>query len=211
MSKQAVLRLLAQLTFGTDTLIGLGTYVILSFLFWEKANLWFLLLAGFFAYLPDLDLTWFVFQSKEVRRLGHWRLGLHHPMILLPVSVGIVWWLSSPYLVAIAFVCIFGHFVHDGWQNGMHWVSPFTRGGKISFEASRWARWRISHKGIELLSQKEVEDIYAQISRKSAMGGSGKEIATRVEAVSALHVCLWLLFVSGLAALAVCIGYRLPF
>ena len=58
-----ILRILAQLTFGWDTVMALGIYVILSFALQELFNPWFLAWSIFFAYAPDLDFIYFVFQS----------------------------------------------------------------------------------------------------------------------------------------------------
>lgn len=208
MSKKTLLRLLAQLTFGWDTVIGLGAYVVLSFLFGEGFNIWFLFVAGFCAYLPDLDFTYFVFQSKEVRKWGHWRYGFHHPILFLPV-VGMGTWLGSSYfapdhahfLTTLAVVCVFGHFVHDSTKVGLHWFSPITRDWRISWNALEWLNVKVTRHGFYVLSQKEVAARYAETARKSKVGGAANEVATRIEAITMMQLVWFSVCLLGLGAL----------
>jgi hypothetical protein len=182
---------MAQLAFGWDTIVGLGTYVLFSFLFNEPANVWFLVWAGFCAYLPDLDLVYFIFQSKEVRKWGHWRYGFHHPLFFIPI-VGVATWFGSThwfpahahFLTSVAVTCVFGHFVHDSTGVGLHWFSPITRDWKISFNPLRWMNIRVTPHGLHILSQAEVEKRYAETARKSQDGGAKDEIETRIEKVT---------------------------
>jgi hypothetical protein len=205
-SKKTLLRLIAQLIFGWDTIIGLGTYMFLSMLFQEPMNLFMLAWALFCAYLPDLDLTYFVFQSKEIRKWGHWRYGFHHPLIFLPVVTMGTWYISSycfpaeaTFLTVMTFVCVLGHFVHDSTNVGLHWFSPITREGRISFDPHRWLNIRINTQGVHLLSQEEVERRYTETARKSM--GVESEIETRVETVTRVQVIWFTGCVIGIIAL----------
>lgn len=214
MPARVLVRLMAQLTFGWDTVIGLGMYVLLSFLFQEPLNLWFLVWAVFCAYLPDLDFTYFIFQPKEVRKWGHWRLGFHHPTLFLPFVVVLAWQMSSwlfpmheLYLTTLAVVCVFGHFVHDSTKMGLHWFSPFTRDGGVSMSPLRWTSIQVTSRGLHILSQDEVEQKYAEIARMSLAGDVGSEVETRIEAVTTAQVACFTACIIGLIVLTVRIGY----
>ncbi len=191
MKIKTIKRLLAQLVFGVDTIIGLGSYVVLSLLFGQEFNIWFLLFAWFCAYLPDLDLTYFVFQSKEVRKWGHWRCGFHHPILFLPM-VGLGTWLGSSYFVPdhahlltiLAIVCVFGHFVHDSTKVGLHWFSPITRDWRISWNALEWLNVKVTIEGFHILSREETVARYVDTAQKSLGGGKSNEIDTRIESVT---------------------------
>jgi len=200
--------LLAQLVFGVDTLIGLGAYILMSFAFEKDFSIWFLLLSGIFAYLPDFDLLIFFLLSKEQRRWGHWRLGFHHPMFFVPLSVLIVFFLSwkwapdsAVYLTVLAFMGIMGHFIHDSTKDGLHWFSPITRDGGWSFDPLRWARIKISYRdGIEIVPQREVAKIYERIAQKAV--GEG-EVGSRLEKVTWVHVYTFMLCITCLGVMVV--------
>lgn len=208
LNSNTVKRLLAQLTFGIDTIVGLGLYVVLSFLFGEGFNIWFLLFAGFCAYLPDLDFTYFVFQSKEVRKWGHWRYGFHHPILFLPL-VGMGTWFGSLYFVpdhasfltTLAIVCVFGHFVHDSTKVGLHWFSPITRDWQISWNALEWLNVKVTRNGLHVLSREEVAVRYADTARKSLGGGKSNEVATRIESVTRAQLVWFTISLIGLLTL----------
>jgi hypothetical protein len=186
-----ILRILAQLTFGWDTVIAFGVYVIMSFAFQETFNLWFLAWSIFFAYAPDLDFIYFVFQSKDIKKWGHWRLGFHHPLFFIPLF-GILGWVISNihypghefYLTTLAIFCVFGHYIHDSTRDGLHWFSPITRDWKISFNALEWLNVRVTYNSLHILSREEVETRYKHTAQKSLSGGTINEIATRIEPVT---------------------------
>lgn len=208
MSQKTLLRLLAQLTFSIDTIIGLGSYVVLSFLFGKECDIWFLFFAGFCAYLPDLDFTYFVFQSKEVREWGHWRYGFHHPILFLPL-VGMGTWLGSSYFVpdhvyfltTLAVICVLGHFVHDSTKVGLHWFSPITRDWRISFNALEWLNVKVTPQGLHILSYEEVVARYADTARKSQGGGKSNEIDTRIESVTKAQLVWFMISLIGFVTL----------
>jgi LexA-binding, inner membrane-associated putative hydrolase len=207
-SKKTLLRLLAQLTFGIDTIVGLGSYVVLSFLFGEEYNVWFLLFAGFCSYLPDLDFTYFVFQSKKVRKWGHWRYGFHHTILFLPLIgmgtlIGSLYFVPdhSYFLTTLAIVCVFGHFVHDSTKTGLHWFSPITRDWRISFNALRWLNVKVTRHGLHILSHEEVVARYADTARKSLSGGKSNEVDTRIESVTKAQLVCFTILIIGLVTL----------
>lgn len=190
------LRLFWQLLVGIDTLIGLCAYVVVSSAFGEGFDPWFLAAALAFAYLPDFDLAIFFFLlPKRLRRWGHWRLGFHHPLFFLPISVVGVYVLSrvivpeqAVYLAVLAAVGVVGHFVHDSTKDGMHWFSPISRTGELTLDARRWLRIKFSlNDGIAIVPQKNVEAIYQRIAEASADAGVVQEIGSRLEVISSFQ------------------------
>lgn len=208
MKTKAIKHLLAQLTFGIDTIVGIGSYVVLSFVFGQEFNLWYLFFAGFCAYLPDLDFIYFAFQSKEVRKWGHWRYGFHHPILFLPL-VGVSTWLVSahnmpqdaPFLTVLAVICVFGHFVHDSSKIGLHWFSPITRDWRISFNPLEWLNVKVTQHGLHFMTREEVAARYADTERKSESGGIENEVTSRIETVTSMQLAGFAACVLGLIVL----------
>ncbi len=219
MDGQALKRLISQLTFGVDTIVGLGTYVLFSLIFHEPVNIWVLAFAGFCAYLPDLDFIYFMMQSKETRKWGHWRLGFHHPLVLLPVVGVSIWYLSGRwfpemqlYLTCIAVTSITGHFLHDSTSEmGLHWFSPLNFNGGVSLNPLRWAHYRLSENGFTRVPHVELEQVYRELACASESCSTGDEIAMRIEEVTTTQYAWFGLCVIGFAALLLSNGYRLPF
>lgn len=129
---KAVLRVAAeQLMFGTDTLLGLCAYMALTIAFGIEPNILHLLLALFFAYLPDGDMIPYLLLRKPLKLTGHWVIG-HHPLIVIPLATIATYvlasWLGGPlvFLATLAAVCVTQHFLHDTMRpQGFPWLSPF--------------------------------------------------------------------------------------
>lgn len=214
--------LATQLAFGVDTLVGLSAYMLLSFLFHEPANIWFLMWAGFCAYLPDFDLVIFIWLSKEQKKWGHWRLGFHHPILFIPL-VGIsAWWISSwlfptheLFLTTLALVCVIGHLVHDSTgEAGLHWFSTLKkdwwRGGNpfswFTMNPLLWTFIQITKEGARIVPQHEV---VARYKRTARIATEGKDIEARLEKVTRINIVCFCVCLIGLGALALTVGVTL--
>ena len=154
------LPLVQQIAFGWDTNIALYSFVMLSFLFGEGANLWFFCIAGIAAYLPDLDLIPFLLLRKRMHIAGHWVFG-HYPIIILPLEVATVGIIAltvcqhhALFLISLVVVCTIGHFVHDAAakSHGFHLLAPFTREGLVRFTlailAALWVHYTVGWTGV---------------------------------------------------------------
>lgn len=220
MKLKTLVGLATQLAFGVDTLVGLGTYVILSFVFHEPANIWFLIWAGFCAYLPDFDLFIFLFLSKDQKKWGHWRLGFHHPIFLLPLTGISAWWMSSwlfpsheLFLTILTLVCVLGHFVHDSTgEAGIHWFSPFKDGWLRNWNPFTWftmnpLRWmfiQITRNGPRIVPQREVVERYERTAR---IAETGNDIEARLEKVRWINIVCFIACVVGLVAQTLAFGF----
>lgn len=208
MSKATIIRFTQQIAFGWDTITGISVYVIVSFIFKEPFYIWFFLWSGLCAYLPDADFTYFMLQSKDVKKWGHWRLGFHHPILFTPIVGTATWFISeyhfpdhAAFLTTLAVIGILGHFVHDSAKTGLHWFSPITKDWKISFDALRWLNIKITSQGLHILSQNEVIRRYQETAEKSAAGGVGNEFKSRIEPVTTAQVFSLAISFSGLILL----------
>lgn len=206
MNQYTTSRLIAQLVFGVDTTIALGTYLVLSLLFGLEFSWTYLLLALAFVYLPDADFLWFMLLPKRLRRWGHWWFGLHHPLLFLPL-VGLVTWfisasllppLEATFLTTLALVCVLGHFIHDSTNPGLHWFSPISRDWRVSFDPLRWLHIRTTRHGLHVLSPAEVTERYANTRRQSEGSGLHNEVATRLEPVTKAQLATFTLTLVGL-------------
>jgi hypothetical protein len=212
--------LATQLAFGVDTLIGLGTYVILSFVFQEPLNVWFLIWAGFYAYLPDFDLAIYKCLSRENKKWGHWRIGFHHPILFLPLSGVVTWGVSAwmfpsheLFLTTLSLTCVFGHFVHDSMgEAGLHWFSPFKKGWWrrwnpltwVTMNPLEWAFLQVTKVGIRIVPQSEVVVRYERTAR---IAEAGNDIEARLEKVKIAHIACFIACVVGLVAQTLAFGF----
>ena len=198
-----MLDMLKQLIFGWDTTIALLGFALVSLAFGEPANLWLLALAGFFAYLPDLDMgPFFLMRRRFNITVGHWVIG-HYPPIVLTVEgvvaglvTHVLWPGHEAFLVVLALVCTAGHFAHDAaaHEHGCPLLAPFTRNWKVRFPIP----WTTRHPkdlyehyrlvptwpSFVEASRKAVEQMYRDTATLSA---SNSEISGRVEPLTRLQ------------------------
>lgn len=214
-----IARALGQLAFGWDTITAFAVYALGSIIMGWPTNPVILVWCGFWAYAPDLDFSYFLLQSPEKRKWGHWRLGFHHPMLVLPLFVmlaytvaNLLWPGYAMSLTAMACACMFLHFVHDSTKMGLHWMSPVTVDGSISFkDARRWSHWIITPSGVRRWTQEEVDAEYARIANESERDGTSGEVANRLESVTELQVAAWLVCLVGILVNTIFHWYVWPF
>lgn len=213
--------LIRQLMFGWDTITGLGTFIVLSFVFDVPANLWVLVFAGVCAYLPDFDFIAFLLLRKRLNlTTGHWVFG-HYPTIVLPLVVmgtwlttSVVWPGHVAFLTILATSCTVGHFIHDSTKRGgFHLLAPFTADGRISFtlrDPMIWTHYRIGWQGVRVESREDTASIYTLTETLAQQDGNG-EVTGRVEPVTRNQVVSLGVCIAGFGWLLVRNGYQLPF
>jgi hypothetical protein len=230
MSINKLLPLAKQLMFGVDTTIGLSVFIIFSFSFGQPASLIALMIAGFCAYAPDLDLIPFMLLRKKlVVTVGHWVFG-HYPVIVLPAIASTLWLVAhefksghEAYLVVMGTTCTLAHFCHDCLDSdhednevvkkgGFHLLAPFTSDGRIRFtlhEPWIWAHYVIGYPfGIRRAPQKDVLSLYSETMRL-AQGNAWGEITGRVEKHSLGETVAFAICIAGLGLLVAKNGFCL--
>ena len=222
-----MVRLMKQLIFGWDTSIGVWAFVLLSFLFNQPASLWVLMVAGFCAYLPDLDFIPFLALRRRFNvTVGHWVFG-HYPIIVLPLEaafVGIITSIAWPghviFLVTLVLVCTSGHFIHDAsaLPYGFQLLAPITKDGRVRFPIplteehpmDLYTHYRIGWGKIIGIAPRELtQKMYDDCEDWTKSGGS--EIGGRVEPVTTYQITAFWLGIAGIVILVIKNGLTWPF
>ena len=195
-------KVLKQLVFGVDTIIGLWVYMVLGIAFWMPPSLICLALAIFFAYLPDLDLIPFFLLKKRLRLVSHWAVG-HYPLWVTAISTLAVYLVASRvvpgsvlFLCTLCVTCIVSHFFHDSVQpHGIAWLGPWPstrfvfRGGRLV--AADPEKWR---------------ERLAFLSQGATMRNSLEETLMRLESgqVSLVRIKWWIVPVLVISIYWIC-------
>jgi hypothetical protein len=110
-----------------DFTIGALIVVIIESMFGASIVPWHLIAGSALAVLPDFDLI--VPILLDTVRGDHHQTLFHRPMVMLPTSIMIGWFIGGGVWASIAGLCVFWHFLHDTrglGGGGIAWFWPFS-------------------------------------------------------------------------------------
>jgi hypothetical protein len=176
-----------------------------------------LVISGFCAYAPDLDIIPFlVFRKRLGLTAGHRVIG-HHPILFVPLLAAALWlageWLLPghvKYLIALGLTAAALHFIHDSTAPaGFHLLSPITKDWKIRFSLKDpliWHHYRISRKGVSRASDEVLRAKFDRIAQISKSAPTDGEIISRLEPVTRMQIEASCICIALLALYAFIVG-----
>lgn len=112
-----------------DLAVGMLIVASLGTLFSLEITFYHLLIGGFFALFPDMDIVGDVIKGKAPESDHHLTL-FHRPLVVLPTLALLTFLFVGSEWAVIVFSCVFWHYLHDTkWQSGLGgiaWFWPFT-------------------------------------------------------------------------------------
>jgi hypothetical protein len=108
-----------------DISFGLFFTLLMSKVMDHHVSIWTYGLGVLLALSPDFDVLFQKFQKREIDS-EHRDIGLHYPVIMLPVFI--LFSLFSLFWSFLIGLCLLSHFIHDsiGEGPGLKWLWPFS-------------------------------------------------------------------------------------
>lgn len=171
--------------------MGIGLIVFWVFgVITKDVSITNLLFCVFMAHAPDADML--LYMVPPIRRtlsLPSHRVIGHHPVLIIPFFVILGMWVTTMFpiekWVLQGIILLVTHFIHDMTnRSGLHLLSPFD-----------WTRWRLSSRGIHVVTEEELDEEFGD-GTKYGQGGVS-EFENRTEPLSITGVALVLTGITG--------------
>ncbi len=94
--------------------------------------LWYLIIGGILAFLPDFDVIWPILRQFLTGRTitgNHHETVMHRPILLVPAATLIAYIVGGPYWALTACLCVLWHYTHDTkgmGGGGIAWLWPYS-------------------------------------------------------------------------------------
>lgn len=92
---------------------------------------WQLIIGGFLAFLPDMDIVWLLLTGQKHKIPLHHTMPLHRPLFVIPVVTMVAWYVFGTFWGVVTFLCVTYHYMHDTkgplGGAGLQWFWPISK------------------------------------------------------------------------------------